>query len=144
MNRDAKPWFQENSDWLQYEYDEEIVELMRRVLPALRKLHDALERQIVEAAGDERFGEMFVLVWLYADVSNLVTEIETRDADGHTIKKESWEKVLHDVREGAADGVLMHVDTLRLLDDGDWDDLKDLGLDVGAFTRIEKEAEAAE
>ena len=138
MSREVKPWFQEDSSWLHYECDEEIVELMRRTLPALRKLYDALERQIVEAASDERFGEMFVLVWLYADVSNLVTEIETRDADGHTVKKEGWEKILHDVREGTSDGVLMHVDTLRLLDDGDWDDLKEIGLDVGSFMPYKK------
>lgn len=132
-----KPWYAEDDSWLHYEFDEEIIELMRRVLPALKQLYDSLERQIVDAAGDERFGEMFVLVWLYADVSNLVTEIETRDSDGYEVKKEAWEKMLHDVREGTGDGVVMHVDTLRILDDNDWDDLKRLGLDVGVFTKQE-------
>lgn len=90
----------------------------------------------MDAAGEERFGEMFVLTWLYADVSNLVTELETRDFE--TVPKEGWRKMIADVREGIADGVVMHVDTLRLLDDSDWDDLKSLSLDVGSFQLVEK------
>lgn len=71
-----KPWFR-SDDWLNYEFDDEILELMSDVIPDLKRLLDALETRMVDAARANRFGEMFAISWTYGDVSNLVTEIET-------------------------------------------------------------------
>lgn len=52
-------------------------------------------------------------------------------------ERREWVRALAKVSEGEADGIVMHVDTLRLLADQDWDDLKMLGLSVGVFRKAE-------
>jgi hypothetical protein len=49
-----------------------------------------------------------------------------------------FEKMLRDFAEGKPGGIVMHVDTLRLLEPHEWDRLKEVGLDVAFFSKNRK------
>ena len=59
------------------EYDEDTFKAIEKALPAMKELHDHLERKMLLAAIEEDLEKMLMYSWRYGDVAGAVTSMET-------------------------------------------------------------------